>query len=131
MIAIELAELDERRLLVSQHCWICGIWVFCEDLAEDLLCICGVGLCLGEEGHGRDDASSVGIFEETRHFIISSLLISFMADDSILPIPNLALPQHLFVLSNPAFSAKHADASLKLLDGIRADRAFPLPLFAH
>jgi 26S proteasome regulatory subunit N7 len=45
-----------------------------------------------------------------------------MADDTVLPIPNLSLPQHLFVLSNTAFQEKHANARSKLLDGIQADR---------
>ncbi|EKM82309.1 hypothetical protein AGABI1DRAFT_82126 [Agaricus bisporus var. burnettii JB137-S8] len=48
-----------------------------------------------------------------------------MADDTILPIPNLTLPQHLFVLSNPAFESKHPDARTNLLDGIRADQMAP------
>lgn len=47
-----------------------------------------------------------------------------MADDIVLPIPNLTLPQHLFVLSNNAFKDKHNDARSKLLDGIQADRMF-------
>lgn len=58
----------------------------------------------------------------------SDLSLYQMADDTILPIPNLTLPQHLFVLSNPAFESKHPDARTNLLDGIRADRAYPLPL---
>lgn len=45
-----------------------------------------------------------------------------MTDDIIVPIPNLALPELLFVLSNPAFQERHASARTKLLDGIQADR---------
>lgn len=47
-----------------------------------------------------------------------------MADDVVFPIPNLTLPQHLFVLSNNAFKDKHSDAAGLLLDGIKADRTF-------
>ncbi|KXN92115.1 26S proteasome non-ATPase regulatory subunit 6 [Leucoagaricus sp. SymC.cos] len=43
-----------------------------------------------------------------------------MADDTVLPIPNLALPQHLFVLKD-----RHAEASMKLLEGIQAGQMAP------
>lgn len=48
-----------------------------------------------------------------------------MTDDIIVPIPNLALPELLFVLSNPAFQERHASARTKLLDGIQADQMAP------
>ncbi|KXN93204.1 26S proteasome non-ATPase regulatory subunit 6, partial [Leucoagaricus sp. SymC.cos] len=41
---------------------------------------------------------------------------------TVLPIPNLALPQHLFVLTS---KDQHTEASLKLLEGIQADRMLP------
>lgn len=45
-----------------------------------------------------------------------------MPDDVVLPIPNLALPQHLFVLAKPEFSHLHDNARKELLAGIQADR---------
>ena len=46
-----------------------------------------------------------------------------MADDIVLPIPNLNLAQQLFALSKPGLAALHNDARKSLLDGINADRA--------
>jgi 26S proteasome regulatory subunit N7 len=45
-----------------------------------------------------------------------------MADDIVLPIPNLALPQNLFVLSTPSLAHLHDTARKELFDGIKADR---------
>lgn len=44
-----------------------------------------------------------------------------MAEDLVLPIPNLILPQQLFLLSNPKLSGLHQDAKEKLLAGIKED----------
>ncbi|RKO99701.1 LOW QUALITY PROTEIN: hypothetical protein CXG81DRAFT_30144 [Caulochytrium protostelioides] len=44
-----------------------------------------------------------------------------MSQETIAPIPNLALAQHLFVLNQPTAAARHAAARAALLDGIRAD----------
>ena len=44
-----------------------------------------------------------------------------MAEEVVLPIPNLELPQHQFVLSKPQFSELHNDAKQKLLAGIEND----------
>lgn len=44
-----------------------------------------------------------------------------MADEVVLPIPNLQLPQNLFLLSNPSCSELHEKARKELLDGIKAD----------
>lgn len=48
-----------------------------------------------------------------------------MADDIVLPIPNLTLPQHLFTLSTPSFTQNHSDARNQLLAGIKADQMAP------
>lgn len=45
-----------------------------------------------------------------------------MADEVVLPIPNLTIPQNLFVLSNPALKHLHDNARKDLLEGIKADR---------
>jgi 26S proteasome regulatory subunit N7 len=50
-----------------------------------------------------------------------------MADEVVLPIPNLDLPQQHFVLSSPQFAHLHPDARAKLLAGIEADRVSPHP----
>lgn len=44
-----------------------------------------------------------------------------MADEVVLPIPNLLLPQHLFVLSKPSQTHLHDNARKDLLEGILAD----------
>jgi 26S proteasome regulatory subunit N7 len=44
-----------------------------------------------------------------------------MAEEVVLPIPNLTLPQNLYVLSNPALKHLHENARSKLLEGIKAD----------
>ncbi|KAF8633469.1 hypothetical protein AX15_001429 [Amanita polypyramis BW_CC] len=48
-----------------------------------------------------------------------------MADDIVLPIPNLDLPQQLFVLSKPQFAGLHDVAKASLLDGIKTDQMAP------
>ena len=45
-----------------------------------------------------------------------------MADDAVLPIPNLALAQDYFVLSTPSLAHLHENARKSLLEGIQADR---------
>lgn len=47
-----------------------------------------------------------------------------MADEVVLPIPNLALPQNLFVLSNPTHAHLHENARTELLAGIKADSMY-------
>jgi 26S proteasome regulatory subunit N7 len=46
-----------------------------------------------------------------------------MAEDIVLPIPNLNLAQQLFVLSKQGLAALQNDARKTLLEGIKADRA--------
>ncbi|KIM37948.1 hypothetical protein M413DRAFT_20188 [Hebeloma cylindrosporum] len=48
-----------------------------------------------------------------------------MADEIVLPIPNLTIPQNLFVLSNPALKHLHDNARKDLLEGIKADQMGP------
>ena len=48
-----------------------------------------------------------------------------MADDAVLPIPNLALAQDYFVLSSPSLAHLHENARKSLLEGIQADRMYP------
>ncbi|KIO04292.1 hypothetical protein M404DRAFT_143998 [Pisolithus tinctorius Marx 270] len=48
-----------------------------------------------------------------------------MADDTVLPIPNLSLPQHLFTLINPSLGHLHDVARKSLLEGIKADNMAP------
>jgi len=48
-----------------------------------------------------------------------------MADEVVLPIPNLRMPQCLFILSNPLLTHLHADARKELLEGIKADQMGP------
>ena len=50
-----------------------------------------------------------------------------MPEDVVLPIPNLTLPQNLFVLSQPHLAHLHENARKELLEGIQADRMFVLP----
>ena len=45
-----------------------------------------------------------------------------MPEDVVLPIPNLALPQNLFVLSQPHLAHLHENARKELLEGVQADR---------
>ena len=47
-----------------------------------------------------------------------------MADELVFPIPNLRMPQNLFILSNPQLTHLHSDARKELLEGIKADRQF-------
>lgn len=44
-----------------------------------------------------------------------------MADEVVLPIPNLTIPQNLFVLSNTNLEHLQDNARKLLLDGIKAD----------
>lgn len=46
-----------------------------------------------------------------------------MADDIVLPIPNLDLPQYHFTLMQPTLGHLHHDALKSLLEGIEKDRA--------
>ncbi|KIP03146.1 hypothetical protein PHLGIDRAFT_130324 [Phlebiopsis gigantea 11061_1 CR5-6] len=48
-----------------------------------------------------------------------------MAEEVVLPVPNLELSQHCFVLSSPQFSHLHDNAREKLLAGIQADTMAP------
>jgi 26S proteasome regulatory subunit N7 len=48
-----------------------------------------------------------------------------MAEDAVLPYPNLRLPEHHFVLLSPKLSHLHAHAREALLAGIRADAMAP------
>ncbi|KAH9023969.1 PCI-domain-containing protein [Lactarius pseudohatsudake] len=48
-----------------------------------------------------------------------------MADENVLPIPNLALPQECFVLQQPSLSHLHDSARVALLEGIKADQMAP------
>ncbi|KAF7974274.1 hypothetical protein HWV62_13070 [Athelia sp. TMB] len=48
-----------------------------------------------------------------------------MADDIVLPIPNLNLPQHFFTLSTPSLVHLHENAAKELLAGIEADEMAP------
>ncbi|KAG2012320.1 proteasome 26S subunit [Coprinopsis cinerea AmutBmut pab1-1] len=47
------------------------------------------------------------------------------SDEEILPIPNLNLPQSLFVLSNPRLEHLHEKARKELLEGVEADEMGP------
>lgn len=44
-----------------------------------------------------------------------------MADEHIPPIPNLTIPQNLFIVSSQKLTHLHEDARNKLLEGIKAD----------
>jgi 26S proteasome regulatory subunit N7 len=48
-----------------------------------------------------------------------------MAEDLVLPIPNLTVPNNLFILSSPSLARFHADASKALVEGIKADQMAP------
>ena len=56
--------------------------------------------------------------------------LSTMADDTVLPIPNLELPQHHFTLMQPNLGHLHQNALKELLAGIEKDRMSIFPL-AH
>ena len=45
-----------------------------------------------------------------------------MADDLVLPIPNLTLAQDYFILSSPSLAHLHEKARKSLLEGVQADR---------
>jgi 26S proteasome regulatory subunit N7 len=44
-------------------------------------------------------------------------------EDTVLPIPNLRLPEAVFVLQNPKSSSLHTAAKASLLKGIEEDGA--------
>lgn len=44
-----------------------------------------------------------------------------MADEIVLPIPNLTIPDKVFILSNPSLKHLHANALKELVEGIKAD----------
>ncbi|KAL7416105.1 proteasome 26S subunit [Mrakia frigida] len=46
-------------------------------------------------------------------------------EEAPLPIPNLSLPQQVFVLSNPALSERHEAARKELIEGIEKDEMAP------
>jgi 26S proteasome regulatory subunit N7 len=48
-----------------------------------------------------------------------------MADDIVLPIPNLEIPQYFFTLSTPSLSPRHENASKQLQAAIQADQMAP------
>ncbi|KAG6915135.1 hypothetical protein DXG01_013099 [Tephrocybe rancida] len=48
-----------------------------------------------------------------------------MADEVVLPIPNLSLAQHLFTIAQPSLEHLHADARTQLVAGITADQMAP------
>ncbi|KAI0076430.1 PCI-domain-containing protein [Panus rudis PR-1116 ss-1] len=48
-----------------------------------------------------------------------------MSEDIVLPIPNLELAQHAFVLSSPKLKHLHENARKELLKGIEADQMAP------
>lgn len=48
-----------------------------------------------------------------------------MADDTVLPIPDLKLPQLYFTLTKPSLSHLHDDARRDLLEGIKNDQMAP------
>ena len=48
-----------------------------------------------------------------------------MAEENVLPIPNLALPQECFVLQQLSLSHLHDRARVALLQGIKADQMAP------
>ncbi len=48
-----------------------------------------------------------------------------MADENVLPIPNLALPQECFVLQQSSLSHLHDAARAALISGIKADQMAP------
>ncbi|TFK37086.1 26S proteasome subunit RPN7-domain-containing protein [Crucibulum laeve] len=48
-----------------------------------------------------------------------------MADEVVLPIPNLGLPQNLFTLSQPSLAHLHDKAREELIAGIKADEMGP------
>lgn len=47
-----------------------------------------------------------------------------MADEIVLPIPNLTVPQKVFVLSNPKLHLLHGNARKELLEAIKADGVY-------
>ena len=47
-----------------------------------------------------------------------------MADDIVLPIPNLSVAQNVFILSNPSLSRLHDEAREKALKAIQEDGVY-------
>jgi hypothetical protein len=83
-------------------------------------------------GITRPDASST--LESFLHLIYSLPFLPphlylfpllSMADETVLPIPNLQLPQQYFILTQPSLSHLHAKARDDLLAGIKADSMAP------
>jgi 26S proteasome regulatory subunit N7 len=46
-----------------------------------------------------------------------------MADDIVLPIPNLSVAQNIFILSNPSLNRLHDEARANAIKGIEKDRS--------
>jgi hypothetical protein len=55
------------------------------------------------------------------HIITLQIKVTEMADDIVLPIPNLKLPQYHFILTEPKLAHLHEKAGVDLLKGIEAD----------
>lgn len=76
----------------------------------------------GEPVTGGQHASViVGIYVILTRRPCHSHQHSTMSDDTILPIPNLSLSQHVFTLLSPSLRHLHDNARTQLLDGIKAD----------
>lgn len=56
--------------------------------------------------------------------LLPHLFFDIMADDIVVPIPNLDLPQHYFTLSQPKLEHLHKDALTALLEGVEKDGEF-------
>ncbi|KAF9039657.1 proteasome 26S subunit [Hymenopellis radicata] len=48
-----------------------------------------------------------------------------MSDEVVLPIPNLAVPQHLFILTSPSLSHLHEHSKHELIESITTDEMAP------
>ena len=105
---IAAVRLTCEYLLVD---FFCSLWVGCLSLVEEIL----------RGRHECNDASAVGIDKVGERVSPPHRPPTTMADESILPIPNLGLPQHLFTLVSPSFSHLHENARSSLLEGIKAD----------
>ena len=44
-----------------------------------------------------------------------------MSEEVVLPIPNLTLPQHYYILSQPGLTHLHNDSRKALVEGIEKD----------
>lgn len=65
------------------------------------------------------------VFVRTRRRDHRQLQSTAMAEENVLPIPNLALPQECFVLQQSSLSHLHDTARAALLRGIKADQMAP------